>query len=81
MRNIGRLAVTEAGLGVALAFIAGAINAGGFLLVGQYTSHMSGIISAMADELVLGAIAVVASGLIALVAFLCGAAASAVLIN
>jgi uncharacterized membrane protein YoaK (UPF0700 family) len=81
MRNIGRLAVTEAGLGVALAFIAGAINAGGFLLVGQYTSHMSGIISAVADELVLGAIAVVASGLIALVAFLCGAAASAVLIN
>jgi uncharacterized membrane protein YoaK (UPF0700 family) len=81
MRNIRRLAVTEAGLGVALAFIAGAINAGGFLLVGQYTSHMSGIISAVADELVLGAIAVVASGLIALVAFLCGAAASAVLIN
>jgi uncharacterized membrane protein YoaK (UPF0700 family) len=81
MRNIRRLAITEAGLGVALAFIAGAINAGGFLLVGQYTSHMSGIISAVADELVLGAIAVVASGLIALVAFLCGAAASAVLIN
>jgi uncharacterized membrane protein YoaK (UPF0700 family) len=81
MRNIRRLAITEAGLGVALSFIAGAINAGGFLLVGQYTSHMSGIISAVADELVLGAMAVVASGLIALVAFLCGAAASAVLIN
>jgi uncharacterized membrane protein YoaK (UPF0700 family) len=38
-----------------LAFIAGAANAGGLLAVGQYTSHMSGIISTMADNLLLGA--------------------------
>lgn len=30
-------------LGFALAFVAGAINAGGFLAVQQYTSHMTGI--------------------------------------
>jgi len=38
-------------LGRWLAFIAGAANAGGFLAVGQYTSHMSGIVSALADNL------------------------------
>jgi uncharacterized membrane protein YoaK (UPF0700 family) len=28
-------------LGTVLAFVAGATNAGGFLAVGQYTSHMT----------------------------------------
>src|SRR5919109_1493583 len=41
-------------LGVVLAFVAGAINAGGFLAVQQYTSHMTGLVSSMADALVLG---------------------------
>jgi hypothetical protein len=42
-------------LGVALAFVAGAINAGGFLAVHQYTSHLTGAISSAADNLALGA--------------------------
>ena len=46
---------TNARLGAVLAFVAGAINAGGFLAVGTYTSHMTGIISSVADHLVLGA--------------------------
>jgi uncharacterized membrane protein YoaK (UPF0700 family) len=37
-----------------LALVAGASNAGGFLAVQQYTSHMSGIVSSMADQLALG---------------------------
>jgi len=37
-----------------LAFVAGAINAGGFLAVGTYTSHVTGSVSRAADELVLG---------------------------
>ncbi len=41
-------------LGCILAMIAGAINAGGFFLVMQYTSHMTGIISLAADSVVLG---------------------------
>lgn len=41
-------------LGYSLAFIAGAINAGGFMAVSQYTSHMTGIISLAADNIVLG---------------------------
>ncbi|QII84844.1 DUF1275 domain-containing protein [Bordetella hinzii] len=64
-----------------LTFIAGAVNAGGFLAVAQYTSHMSGIVSAMADHLVLGSVMLAMQGLAALLAFLCGAATSAWLIN
>jgi uncharacterized membrane protein YoaK (UPF0700 family) len=64
-----------------LAFIAGATNAGGYLAVRQYTSHMSGIVSAMADNVVLGQMALVAGGLGALLSFMAGAAFTAVLVN
>ncbi|GAB7523479.1 YoaK family protein [Paraburkholderia sp. 2C] len=68
-------------LGRSLAFVAGAANAGGFLAVGQYTSHMSGIVSSLADNLALGDLALVVAGLSSLVSFIFGAATSAVLIN
>jgi len=64
-----------------LCFVAGAANAGGFLAVQQYTSHMSGIVSAIADELVLHRYGLVLHGIGALVSFLAGAASTAVLIN
>jgi uncharacterized membrane protein YoaK (UPF0700 family) len=76
-----RTGLADAQLGMALTFVAGAINAGGFLAVGQYTSHMSGILSSMADHLALGSIAVVAVGTGAFVSFVVGAACSAILIN
>ena len=56
-------------LGVGLAFVAGATNAGAFLAVSQYTSHMTGIISSMADALVLGQTEVFLTGVGALCAF------------
>lgn len=68
-------------LGMALTFVAGAINAGGFLAVGQYTSHMSGILSSMADNLALGGISLVLLSLAAFLPFVAGAACSAILIN
>ena len=68
-------------LGCALAFVAGAANAGGFLAVKQYTSHMTGVVSAMADDLVLGDLGLVLSGAGALLCFVMGAACSAVMIN
>jgi uncharacterized membrane protein YoaK (UPF0700 family) len=68
-------------LGRSLAFVAGAANAGGFLAVGQYTSHMSGIVSSLADNLALGSFAMTAAGFASLASFLCGAATSAILIN
>lgn len=68
-------------LGAVLAFVAGSVNAGGFLAIHQYTSHMTGIVSSIADELVLGNALLVFSGLSALAAFLAGAATTAILIN
>lgn len=73
--------VTNRRLGRSLAFVAGATNAGGFLAVGQYTSHMSGIVSSLADNAALGDINVVVAGLSSLLSFLVGAATSAILIN
>jgi uncharacterized membrane protein YoaK (UPF0700 family) len=87
IRSVTRIAATERTepadtlLGMALTFIAGAINAGGFLAVGQYTSHMSGILSAMADNLALGAVGLIGLGLAAFLPFVMGAACSAILIN
>lgn len=79
--QLTRSDATNRRLGCSLAFVAGAANAGGFLAVGQYTSHMSGIVSSLPDNLVLGDIAPVFTAISALVAFLLGAATSAILIN
>jgi uncharacterized membrane protein YoaK (UPF0700 family) len=76
-----RTAEGNARLGFVLAFVAGATNAGGFLAVHQYTSHMTGIVSSMADHLVLGGYDVVLAGLGGLVSFLLGAMTSAVMVN
>ncbi|GLU33179.1 YoaK family protein [Trinickia caryophylli] len=76
-----RTVETNRRLGRSLAFVAGAANAGGFLAVGQYTSHMSGIVSSMPDSVAVGDIGMAAAGLASLVSFLVGAATSAVMIN
>ncbi|MDQ0622257.1 hypothetical protein QFZ39_001467 [Paraburkholderia graminis] len=76
-----RTDATNRRLGRSLAFVAGAANAGGFLAVGQYTSHMSGIVSSLADNAALGDASLFVAGLSSLLAFLMGAATSAVLIN
>jgi uncharacterized membrane protein YoaK (UPF0700 family) len=68
-------------LGRALAFVAGAANVGGFLAVGQYTSHMSGIVSELADYAALGKLGLVGAALSSLGAFVAGAATSAIMIN
>ena len=68
-------------LGGLLAFVAGAANAGGFLAIHRYTSHMTGIVSELADNLVLGNFYLSAAGLAALLAFTAGAATTAVLVN
>ena len=80
---IGRQRSTAANrqLGLVLAFVAGAINAGGFLAVQQYTSHVTGMVSNVADQLVLGHLDLVVDGIVAVLAFLCGAMSCAMLIN
>ena len=76
-----RTAATNRLLGGLLAFNAGAINAGGFLLVNLYTSHMTGFASMLADNLVLGNTTLVLGAVGALLAFTLGAAVTAVLVN
>ncbi len=68
-------------LGTVLAFVAGAANAGGFLAVGQYTSHMTGMLSALADNLVLGQFVLVGAGIASVLAFLFGAMSTAWIVN
>ena len=68
-------------LGCALAGVAGATNAGGFLAVGQYTSHMSGILSSIADNLILGQVQLAAAGLALITAFLGGSMTTAWMVN
>ena len=76
-----RTASTNRLLGALLAFNAGAINAGGFLVVGMYTSHMTGFASMISDMLVLGSFTVAIGATGALLAFVAGAACTAVLVN
>ena len=76
-----RTAQANRHLGFTLCFVAGAINAGGFLAVQQYTSHMTGIVSSMADQIALGAYDLVWDGAGGLLSFLAGAACSAMLVN
>ena len=68
-------------LGLMLSFVAGATNAGGFLAVGRYTSHMTGIVSSVADDVVLGHLDLALAGLACLVAFLLGAMCTAIMVN
>src|SRR6218665_414649 len=68
-------------LGAGLAFVAGALNAGGFLAVGQYTSHMTGLLSSAADHFVLGQAGLALSALGAVLSFLLGALSTAWLVN
>ncbi|GMV82669.1 MAG: hypothetical protein AMXMBFR7_38530 [Planctomycetota bacterium] len=76
-----RTARADRHLGWTLAFIAGAANAGAYLTVKQYTSHMTGIVSSMADNLVLGDYRLVLNASGALLSFLLGATTTAILVN
>ncbi|MBC3883012.1 DUF1275 domain-containing protein [Undibacterium sp. LX40W] len=68
-------------LGLVLSWIAGALNAGGFLAVGQYTSHMTGIISTAADDLILSRYIPAVAAILMLIAFIIGSATTAIWIN
>ncbi|MCL1887071.1 MAG: DUF1275 domain-containing protein [Betaproteobacteria bacterium] len=68
-------------LGLSLTFIAGAINAGGFVVVNQYTSHMTGIVSSMADGLILGDLRFALAALGSLLCFILGATCTELMVN
>ncbi len=72
---------TNHALGLLLAFNAGAINAGGFVVLHMYTSHMTGFASQIADGLVLQKFNLLLNACGAILAFTCGAAVCAILVN
>lgn len=76
-----RTATANLHLGALLSFVAGALNAGGFLAIGQYTSHMTGIVSSAADNLALGNIGLTVAAGLSLLSFMAGAATTAWLVN
>jgi uncharacterized membrane protein YoaK (UPF0700 family) len=76
-----RAAVTDALLATLLAAVAGAVNAGGFFVVGQYTSHMTGYLAQAADNLAIGNYAFVGTAAVAVISFIFGAGLSAFLVN
>ena len=79
--DIHRSAASNLRLGCALCVVAGATNAGGFLAVGEYTSHMTGILSSVADNIVLGQLPLAAAGLALLSAFIGGSMTTAWIVN
>ncbi|RYF18149.1 MAG: DUF1275 domain-containing protein [Comamonadaceae bacterium] len=79
--DVDRTTQANVRLGAFLAFVAGATNAGGFLAVGQYTSHMTGLLSSVADNLVLGQLTLAIAAAGAVVAFVGGAMTTAILVN
>ena len=79
--SVQRTAQNNLRLGATLCFIAGATNAGGFLAVGQYTSHMTGVLSSVADNLVLGQVTLALVGLASLLAFISGAITTTWMVN
>lgn len=72
---------TNMALGLFLAFNAGAVNAGGFLVLRMYTSHMTGFASQLADGAVLGNGKLLLNACGAIIAFTVGAAACSILVN
>ena len=68
-------------LGLILAFVAGAINAGGFLAIGLYTSHMTGLLSSLAYDIATHKVIAGFAVLSYFLAFLAGAITSTLLVN
>ncbi|MEF9999739.1 MAG: YoaK family protein [Comamonas sp.] len=81
LTNRHRARSTNLALGWLLAFNAGAVNAGGFLVLHMYTSHMTGFASQLADGLVLENGKLLLNALGAILSFMTGAAVCAVLVN
>lgn len=79
--NVQRSQQANVRLGTTLCFVAGATNAGGFLAVGEYTSHMTGVVSGVADALALNHWLVALDGLTSLLSFVLGAMSTAWLVN
>lgn len=80
LRNEGDALHTRR-IGYILAFIAGALNAGGFLALGRYTSHMTGIVSELSDNIYLNNQPIIIMAVISLASFIAGAITCTIIVN
>lgn len=64
-----------------MAFVAGAVNAGGYMAVSHYTSHMTGLVSSMAEAFAQSEWAVAFTALALVGSFMAGAFVSTTLIS
>jgi uncharacterized membrane protein YoaK (UPF0700 family) len=81
MNHNARNKILDRQLAWSLAFVAGAVNAGGFLMVQTYTSHVSGTVSRAADEWALGHPVAAMAAISAIVCFGLGASTTALLVS
>lgn len=84
LRNIAGPIRTERNnraLACFLAFTAGMVNSVGFLAVAIYTSHMTGLSSSLADQLVLGNYRLAGLAALGIFSFISGAAICAIVFN
>lgn len=72
---------TDTILAIILAAVAGAANAGGFFALGQYTSHMTGYVSLVSDNIAILDFIHVFVGMLAISSFIAGSGFSTILIN
>lgn len=68
-------------LAFVMAFVAGAVNAVGFVAVAIYTSHMTGMTASVADHVAAGEWRLILPPGTAIVSFVLGAASTAILFN
>ena len=81
MNHNTRKQILDRQMAWSLAFVAGAVNAGGFLAVQSYTSHMSGTVSRAADEWALGHSMAALTAISTIAFFALGAFCSALLVS
>jgi uncharacterized membrane protein YoaK (UPF0700 family) len=75
-----RAFLESATLALALPFVAGMVNAEGFVIVGVYTSHVTGTVARAGHELARGSVTAVLSALLLVVAFYIGAVSATALV-
>jgi uncharacterized membrane protein YoaK (UPF0700 family) len=71
----------KSALALVLPFVAGAVNASGFFIVGAYTSHVTGSVARIGDELAQGHRARAAQAVMLVMVFFLGAALSTALVE
>ncbi len=64
-----------------LAFIAGAVNSAGFVVIGSFTSHVTGNVGRLADEIAVGNATLALTAGAAVITFFLGAFAASMLIE